>query len=820
MDQILLWKSTSGSRKKKLINVEECLTGKLLHMGKLGLMMIFTTLDAEFPAIVVNDDFVPQDTLQCKSQVSTPVNDEIDFRISFDKYDDEDYIIIYDKNSFSYKMIYVNNFKTDSENDNEKVMPSIPSPEPMTSYIDDLDFFNDFENEFPAIEEQNVLYFNDLFPFNIIRLDDLKSEKDNDNNEVDIIQSFEENEITHESAIMLFYLIMNLCAPFAVLFDPKRYYKDGDCAIMLRRPRHAEGRKSGARLSRGHFIGRLAHHFGLVSDDGLRGLSVVAWDLLLIDMGELVKLNICMNLGDDWDLVAPGPKRQQVAAAGTPDAAEDVPAADEGGQAVLAPVQAPQQPPPPSLVAVRTMPKRLGRLEEEVQRLRRDVRSLRGLVERSMTDQVTCVYPGVPGVYVWSLSPSWNIGIDERLVTVINRNLDNSTSNVLISLDSWTRTNRITNDTLSSLFDHELSWTDRKVKHYEDEDDCSIDFKTEFPAIVFDNTTIPSEPKVCPLNESELDFRISLEESDDEDYTVIFDENSFTYKMNSVNDLKKMDSGNDKPLSPNPTVDYFDDLDYFNDFENEFPAIVYNDGLTSKSDIRIKPLRSSECIDEINLIDETSLSEYDEEIVSRFNDLFNDIHPDDLKLEKDDDDNNISIIQSSEDNKITQGENGLSETSHDKIIKTFETGNMEPLPPDDQRHPWLRYEVEGYTSGIIHSYEQRLETIWSRLVNWVYVLDFAGLSLEMRHDLAVRLRMVYSGEGQLVFVSHAWRMSDTVMDLDTADTLCFQLGGVRRRMTWRQFILALGLHTEQEMAEAGFGAYWVGITPHVFSSYL
>ncbi|GKC12831.1 hypothetical protein Tco_1009613 [Tanacetum coccineum] len=44
------------------------------------------------------------------------------------------------------------------------------------------------------------------------------------------------------------------------------------------------------------------------------------------------------------------------------------------------------------------------------------------------------------------------------------------------------------------------------------------------------------------------------------------------------------------------------------------------------------------------------------------------------------------------------------------------------------------------------------------------------------------------------------QMSDTVMDLDTADTLCFQLGGARKRMTWRQFILALGLHTEQEMA--------------------
>ncbi|GKA21929.1 hypothetical protein Tco_0707891 [Tanacetum coccineum] len=53
-----------------------------------------SSMEAEFPAIVINDDFAPQDTFQFKSQVSTPVNDEIDFRISFDESDDEDYTII------------------------------------------------------------------------------------------------------------------------------------------------------------------------------------------------------------------------------------------------------------------------------------------------------------------------------------------------------------------------------------------------------------------------------------------------------------------------------------------------------------------------------------------------------------------------------------------------------------------------------------------------------------------------------------------------------------------------------------------------------
>ncbi|GJW46477.1 hypothetical protein Tco_0078123 [Tanacetum coccineum] len=123
--------------------------------------------------------------------------------------------------------------------------------------------------------------------------------------------------------------------------------------------RYAEGRKSGARLSGGHFIGRLAHHFGLVSDDGLRGLSVMTHELPLIDMGELIKLNIYMEVGEDCTWVAPRLKRQQVVAAGAPEIAEGAQHVDEGDQAILAPVQAPQPPPPP-LATGRTMPPEIG----------------------------------------------------------------------------------------------------------------------------------------------------------------------------------------------------------------------------------------------------------------------------------------------------------------------------------------------------------------------------------------------------------------------------------------------------------------------------
>nr|GEV70240.1 hypothetical protein [Tanacetum cinerariifolium] len=146
--------------------------------------------------------------------------------------------------------------------------------------------------------------------------------------------------------------------------------------------------------------------------------------------------------------------------------------------------------------------------------------------------------------------------------------------------------------------------------------------ETKFLSIVFNDNlsseqTLSCEPTLSSLNNNELDFRISFNESEDKDYTVIFDKNLFSYK-NSVNDLK-MDSKNDNekvnmpsfPL-PEPKVSCFDDLDFFKDFKNEFLAIVYNDALTSKSDHLTEPTLSPQHIDEFDLKDETSLSEYDD----------------------------------------------------------------------------------------------------------------------------------------------------------------------------------------------------------------
>ncbi|GJZ41890.1 hypothetical protein Tco_0588776 [Tanacetum coccineum] len=213
-------------RRGKVYNWETATYGKTWDNEDVHDLGFF---ESEFPAIVFNDTLTSEATLSCEPTVSSLNNDEIDFRISFDESDDEDCTVIFDKNSFSYKIISVNDLKTDLENDNDKVnMPSLPSPEPTVSYFHDLDYFKDFEKEFPTIvyndaqtskldflteptlspqhinefdlkdetslsecdeEEQNVLYFNDLFSFNVIYPDDSKTDKDNDDDKIDIKHS-------------------------------------------------------------------------------------------------------------------------------------------------------------------------------------------------------------------------------------------------------------------------------------------------------------------------------------------------------------------------------------------------------------------------------------------------------------------------------------------------------------------------------------------------------------------------------------------------------------------------------------------------------
>ncbi|GJV47751.1 putative reverse transcriptase domain-containing protein [Tanacetum coccineum] len=76
-------------------------------------------------------------------------------------------------------------------------------------------------------------------------------------------------------------------------------------------------------------------------------------------------------------------------------------------------------------------------------------------------------------------------------------------------------------------------------------------------------------------------------------------------------------------------------------------------------------------------------------------------------------------------------------------------------------------------------FESRLGRIYSREIHRVQVVDFEGIPELLRDDLFARMAMEHRDEA----------------------------GGARRRLSWRQFILALGLHTGEEMESLGFARF-------------
>ncbi|GJX65276.1 monodehydroascorbate reductase, partial [Tanacetum coccineum] len=117
-----------------------------------------------------------------------------------------------------------------------------------------------------------------------------------------------------------------------------------------------------------------------------------------------------------------------------------------------------------------------------------------------------------------------------------------------------------------------------------------------------------------------------------------------------------------------PMVSYFNDFDFLKDFEKEFQAIAYNDALTSKLDFLTEPTMSPQHIDEFDLKNETSLSECNEEEqnVLNFNDLFpfNVIYLYDLKLDKDNNDDKIDIKHSLGGNVLNTDDGAYAHRNH------------------------------------------------------------------------------------------------------------------------------------------------------------
>nr|GEV80798.1 hypothetical protein [Tanacetum cinerariifolium] len=139
------------------------------------------------------------------------------------------------------------------------------------------------------------------------------------------------------------------------------------------------------------------------------------------------------------------------------------------------------------------------------------------------------------------------------------------------------------------------------------------------------------------------------------------------------------------------------------------------------------------------------------------------------------------------------------------------------LPPRDQRHSFLGFEGLEYTGVDIFDFEGRLGKIYDRGMLKGMALppkDQRHLSLGFEGLEYTSVDIFnFEGRGPLVhelilgFFS-SFRMAERVIDLDVVGTLQLHLGKAKRRMSWKEFILALGLHTEKDMGYACFGLYW------------
>nr|GEY38677.1 hypothetical protein [Tanacetum cinerariifolium] len=327
-------------------------------------------------------------------------------------------------------------------------------------------------------------------------------------------------------------------------------------------------------------------------------------------------------------------------------------------------------------------------------------------------------------------------------------------------------------------YGQEFNWetaTYGMVRYFEDVD-CFKNFEAEFPAIVYKDA-LTSKPEISPepmvshhhIKKVNFDFQISFAESDDEDYTFMYDKNSFSCKLIFDNDLKS-DTRND------------------------------NDKINIKlpsEDISIKLLDSG-----INANADTYSYAFDENFET----------------------NRMSLISIIKNLYAPFGIPFNPKRFYKDGVYTRGCGgpDMAPRPPRAKRHPWLRFEGRDYIDVDIQDFKDRLGKIYDRYVHRVHVLDFDILTKEMREAMTDRLRIQHpNAQEQVVFTSHAWRalfgicrplvqelilelfstfrIAKGVLDLDAAKTIQFQLGGLRHRITWRQFILALGLHTAEEM---------------------
>ncbi|GKB08216.1 hypothetical protein Tco_0836500, partial [Tanacetum coccineum] len=278
----------------------------------------------EFLAIVYRDALTSEPEISSEPTV-TP--NHVNFEISFSESDDEDYTFIYVKDSFSYKLISVNDVKFDKDNNDDEIdvepFSEIISIKLLDSVIDaDVDtysheFDENLEMNHDILAERHLwlryedqeytdddihdfedrlgrIYDRRVHRIHVLDFEELTEEMD---------QALTDRlRIDHTGAGQMSWreFIMALALHTAEEIDTEGFIAYWDESSRMGEIKHlrryADGRKQGAKMSRGYFIARLAEHFRLITIESLQGLTVVVCDLTMIDMDELVRLHICERL--------------------------------------------------------------------------------------------------------------------------------------------------------------------------------------------------------------------------------------------------------------------------------------------------------------------------------------------------------------------------------------------------------------------------------------------------------------------------------------------------------------------------------------------
>ncbi|GKE16422.1 hypothetical protein Tco_1423999 [Tanacetum coccineum] len=186
MKEYIRLEEEKARRRGKMYKWETAMYGKIWYDEDIHDLR---SVEIEFSAIVFNEELTPEKALSCEPTISSLNNNKIDLEYRLTNptmkitryFDDLDFLKDF-KTGFS-AIVYNDALTSKSD--------SLTEPVEISHRIDEFDLKTKTSLSACDEEEQNVLYFNDLFPFNVIYPDDSKSDKDNDDDK-SILKSLRE----------------------------------------------------------------------------------------------------------------------------------------------------------------------------------------------------------------------------------------------------------------------------------------------------------------------------------------------------------------------------------------------------------------------------------------------------------------------------------------------------------------------------------------------------------------------------------------------------------------------------------------------------